>query len=188
MTDNSLNLSGDVQEHWGWFAALGVVMITGGVFAFLAPFTASLVVEAIVGASFLVGGIVSLVQIFMTKDGWSARSIYFILGSFNFFAGAMLLFRPLEGLLALTLLMIIAIFVSGVMKSVVGIQSRPDKGWGWLTTSGAISIGLAIYIFTKYPEISTVLLGLFAGVSLVSDGIGYLRFAYGLESKDPTAT
>ena len=153
-------------------------MIIGGLVALYSPFAASLVVEMIVGASFMAGGIVSLVQVFMTKDGWGARTMYLLLGIFNVAAGGLLLFRPLEGLFALTLLMIVSILINGVIRGVVGLQSRPQKGWGWLTISGVISAVIAIYFFTQYPEISVVLLGILAGVSLIGEGAGYLRFAY----------
>ena len=135
MTDIAGNAPKSLQKSWGWFFALGVLMIIGGLVSLYAPFTASLVVEMIDGASFLAGGIISLVQIFMTKDGWGARTVYLILGIFNLVAGALLLFRPLEGLLALTLLMIVAILVNGVIRGVVGLQSRPQKGWGWLRSA-----------------------------------------------------
>lgn len=52
-------------------------MIIGGLLAPFAPFMASLVVEVMVAAAFLVGGIVSLVQVFRTRGG---RTTYPILG------------------------------------------------------------------------------------------------------------
>lgn len=182
MTDVAGNAPKILQKSWGWLFALGVLMITGGLVALFAPFAASLVVEMIVGASFMAGGIISLVQIFMTKDGWGARTVYLLLGAFNVVAGAVLFFRPLEGLFALTALMIAAMLVNGVIRGVVGLQSRPQKGWRWLTVSGLASAVIAIYFFTQYPAISVVLLGFFAGVSLIGEGAGYLRFAYSAKS------
>ena len=178
MTDIAGNAPKSLQKSWGWFFALGILLMIGGLTALYTPFAASLVVEMIVGASFLAGGIISLVQIFTTKDGWGARTVYLLLGIFNVVAGALLFFRPLEGLFTLTLLMIVAMLVNGVIRGAVGLQSRPTKGWGWLTTSGAVSVVIAIYFFTQYPGISAVLLGIFAGVSLIGEGAGYLRFAY----------
>ena len=73
----------DLRKSWGWFLALGILMIMGGTCAFFAPFMVSLVIEVIVGVFFAFGGIVMLVQVFTTKDGWNARLTYLILGLFN---------------------------------------------------------------------------------------------------------
>lgn len=183
MEDSNADTSSSDRPAWGWFAALGVVMIIAGVAALFVPFATSLAVELIVGAAFLASGIVSLFQIFTTDDGWSARGMYLLLGLFNTFAGALLLLHPFEGLLALTMLMIIAMLVNGILRFVVGLQSRPEDGWGWVTFSGVLSVLISIFFFSQYPEISTVLLGIFVGVSLVGDGAGFLRFAFALKTE-----
>jgi len=67
---NMANSTNELQKSWGWFLAVGILMIVGGACAFFAPFMVSLAVEVIVGAFFAVGGIVMLVQVFTTKDGW----------------------------------------------------------------------------------------------------------------------
>jgi len=176
---NSIN---ELQKSWGWFLAVGILMIVGGACAFFAPFMVSLAIEVIVGAFFAVGGIVMLVQVFTTKDGWDARMTYLILGLFNTLAGLMLLFRPLEGLMALTLVMIVAVFVNGLIRLAVGVMARPEAGSGWVIFGGAISVLVSLYLMTVYPEVSVVLVGVMVGVSLIGEGAGYIRFAYGLKN------
>jgi len=58
-----------VASRWGWFVALGVVMILAGIFALgdVAAFT--LVSVIFIGAMMLVGGIFQFIQAFMMK-GW----------------------------------------------------------------------------------------------------------------------
>lgn len=157
-------------------------MAIGGFSAFLAPFLVSLAIEMIVGVFIGVGGIMMLVQVFKTKDDWNARLTYLILGLFNAFAGAMLLFRPLEGMLALTLVLIVAVFVNGLIRIAVGVMARPEAGSGWVILGGILSVLASGYLMTRYPEISVVLLGIVAGVSLIGEGAGYIRFAYGLKN------
>jgi len=176
---NSIN---ELQKSWGWFLAVGILMIVGGACAFFAPFMVSLAIEVIVGAFFAVGGIVMLVQVFTTKDGWDARMTYLILGLFNTLAGLMLLFRPLEGLMALTLVMIVAVFVNGLIRIAVGVMARPEPGSGWVIFGGAISVLVSLYLMTVYPEVSVMLVGIMVGVSLIGEGAGYIRFAYGLKN------
>ncbi len=172
----------DLQKNWGWFFALGILMMIGGACAFFAPFMVSLVVEMIVGIFFAIGGLMMLIQVFTTKDGWNARMTYLILGLFNTLAGLLLLFRPLEGLLALTMVMIVAFFVNGLLRIGVGVMARPEQGSGWVIFGGLISVLASIYLMTVYPEVSVALLGVVAGVSLLGEGAGYVRFAYGLKN------
>ncbi|MEP1935057.1 MAG: DUF308 domain-containing protein, partial [Roseibium sp.] len=75
------NRKTDLQKNWGWFLALGALMMVGGAFAFFAPFMVSLVVETIVGVFLVVGGVLMLAQVFMSNDGWNARLTYLILGA-----------------------------------------------------------------------------------------------------------
>ncbi|WP_281288843.1 HdeD family acid-resistance protein [Phaeobacter marinintestinus] len=157
-------------------------MIIGGLGAFIAPFMVSLVVEVIVGAFFAIGGVVMLIQVFTTNDGWNARVTYLILGLFNTVAGVMLLFRPLEGLMALTLVMIVAVFVSGLIRIAVGVMARPEPGSGWVIFGGGLSVLVSLYLMTLYPEVSVVLVGVMVGVSLIGEGAGYIRLAYGLKN------
>lgn len=170
-----------IRKSWGWFLALGILMTIGGFSAFLAPFLVSLAVEMIVGIFIGVGGIMMLVQVFKTKDDWNARLTYLILGMFSAFFGALLLFRPLEGMLALTLVLIVAIFVNGLIRIAVGVMARPEAGSGWVIFAGILSVLASGYLMMRYPEISVVLLGIVAGVSLIGEGAGYIRFAYGLK-------
>ncbi|WP_158503217.1 HdeD family acid-resistance protein [Shimia thalassica] len=177
------NSENKLQENWGWFLALGIGLMIGGACALFAPVLVSLAIEYVVGIVFAVGGVVTLFQVFTTKDGWTARLIYPILGGFNLFAGLLLMFRPLEGLVALTLVLIVAIFVNGLVRIVVGVMARPDAGSGWVIFVGCLSVLASGYLLAMYPEVSVMLLGIVAGVSLIGEGAGYVRFAYGLKNE-----
>lgn len=157
-------------------------MLIGGLCALFVPFMMSLVVETIVGMFFVIGGLVMLAQMFTTKDGWDARLTYLVLGLFNTVAGAVLLFRPLEGLLALTIVLIVALLVNGLLRIGVGVMARPETGSGWVIAGGVVSVLASIYLFSVYPQVSVMLLGIMAGVSLMGEGAGYIRFAYGLKN------
>lgn len=172
----------DLRRNWGWFFALGLLLLVAGGAAWLSPFVAGLIVETAVGIALLIGGALGLVQVFVTKDGWDARIAYLILGGFNVLAGLALLFRPLEGLLALTLVLIVAFFVSGLIRIAMGIMARPEAGSGWMIFAGALSVLLSGYLMTLYPAISVGLLGIVAGFVLIGEGASYVRFAYGLKN------
>ncbi|WP_425045085.1 HdeD family acid-resistance protein [Primorskyibacter sp. S87] len=172
----------DLQQSWGWFLALGILLCIAGGSAWLAPVMTGFVLEQVIGAALLVAGVFGLVQVFMTGEGWNARMTYLILGGFNALAGLALLFHPFDGLLAITLVLIVAFFVNGLIRIAVGVMARPESGSGWMIFAGALSVLLSGYLMMLYPEISSVLTGVVAGCLLVSEGAGYIRFAYGLKS------
>lgn len=177
----------DLQKSWGWFLALGIALMIGGGAALFAPLMFSVLVEQLVGFAFAIGGIIMLVQMFTTKDGWDARITYLILGLFTLLAGLMLLFRPLEGVLALTLVLIVAMFVSGLLRIAVGVMAKGETGSGWIIAGGVVSVLVSGYLFANYPEVSAVLLGIMVAISLIGEGAGYVRFAYGLKTHKPVA-
>lgn len=182
MSNLDLTVSNDLHKSWGWFLALGLLLMAGGATALYVPFGASLAVEVVVGIAMLMAGLLTLVQVFTTDDGWEARLIYLILGVFNVVAGVLIFMHPLQGLVALTLVMIVAFFVNGLMRIAMGIMARPEKGSGWIIFFGVVSVLASIYLLTRFPEISVVLLGVMAAIHLISEGAGYTRFAYGLKT------
>ncbi len=172
----------DHPKSWGWFLALGIFLMIAGGSAWFAPVLVGLIVETVVGIALFIGGAIGLVQVVITKEGWNARIIYLILGGFNVLAGLVLLARPLEGVLAITLIMIVAFFVNGLIRFAVGIMSKPQEGAGWMIFAGGLSVVLSMYLLALYPEVSVFLIGIVAGVLLVSEGAGYVRYAYGLKN------
>lgn len=185
MTETDATPPKELRKNWGWFFALGLLLMAGGVSAIFAPIIMSALVEQVVGVFFIFGGILMLVQVFMTRDGWDARLIYLILGLFNTLAGAVLLFRPLEGMLALTFILIGALLVNGLIRIAVGVMARPEEGSGWVIAGGVVSVIVSGFLITQYPEISVVLLGIAAGIALLGEGAGYVRFAFGLKNDVP---
>ncbi len=167
---------------WGWFLALGVSLLIAGAGIASAPFFSTLVVEHLAGWVFLFGGLFAILQVFRAGKDWDAKITYLVLGGINALGGIFILLRPLEGLLALTILAITAIFVTGLVRILVGIQSRPDEGSGLVIFSGCVSVLVSSWLFWIYPEISAVLLGIVFGLSMIGEGAGYIRMAFGLKT------
>ncbi len=82
------------------------------------------------GLVFLIEGLFSVVQVFRTGKDWDAKITFLGLGGINVLGGIFILLRPMEGLLALTFLAITAIFVTGLVRILVGIEASPDEGPG----------------------------------------------------------
>lgn len=64
-------------------------------------------------------------------------------------------------------------------------MARPEPGSGRVVFGGVVSVLAPAYLMAQYPEISVVLLGTVAGVSLIGEGTGFIRFDYGLKPMYP---
>ncbi|MGF1553883.1 MAG: HdeD family acid-resistance protein [Paracoccaceae bacterium] len=168
--------TGAIKRNWGWMLAIGVLLVLGGILAFLLPFVASIAVEAMVGAVLFVSGIAQGVHAFRAH-GWRARG-FSIASSVIYVVGAVLiLLNPLAGLVALTLLTISVIGADGVVRVIMGARMRPEDGWGWMVASGVVSIVLAVVLFLAFPAISLTLLGILLAISLVMEGTAFVASA-----------
>ena len=165
---------------WGWkgLAALGAVMLLGGFVAFLNPFAASLTVEMVAGAAFLLAGAMQI--LLAVTDDSQARGDRWLsgaLGTALVLLAVSLVLNPLAGLVTLTLMVAILFAVLGSLRMTLAWRMRPNEGWGWIMASGVLSIILAAVIVIGLPGAALGLLGLFLGIDLTASGVVTLSLA-----------
>lgn len=165
-----------MKRNWGWMLAIGIVLILTGLLAFALPVVASIAVEAMIGAAFLISGVMQGVHA-VRAEGWRARAISIASALLYVVGAGLLLLNPLAGLVALTLVMLSVIAADGVMRVVIGARMRPEKGWGWMIASGVVSVLLAIALFLMFPAVSLTLLGVLLGISFVIEGAAFTAAA-----------
>lgn len=169
------------EPNLGWkkLALLGAVMLLGGLLAFLNPFAASLAAEAIAGVAFLAGGGVMLWQA-ITESTKAARDRWMtgLLGTVFVLFAVSLVLNPLAGLITLTFLVAVFFTVIGALRVGLAWHLRPAQGWGWIMTSGVLSLLLAALIVLALPEAALGLLGLLLGVDLIAAGVVSLALAW----------
>lgn len=182
MTNNDDQLGRDQPEpdlDWKRLAGLGLVMLIGGLLAFLNPFAASLAAAAVAGAAFLVSGGLQIWH--AATDATKAtgeRWMTGVLGAVFVLFAVSLILNPLAGLITLTFLVAIFFTVIGAIRIALAWNMRPATGWGWIMTSGALSLLLAALIVLGLPEAALGLLGLFLGVDLTAAGVASLALAW----------
>jgi len=172
----------DLGYGWGWLAFLGVISVIGGILALINPFAATLTAAMLAAWTFLIFGILSLVQTFRSS-GRGALFLWNLLISVLMIAlGISLIFRPLEGVISLTVLVAIMFIVLGIAKLLYAFGMRPLQGWGWVLLSGGISLVLGIMILADLPMSATSILGILLAIELLSNGVFMLLVAFGLRS------
>jgi len=152
---------------------VGLAMAVVGAAAIVFPMVSTLVATALVGWVFLFSGILMLAGAF----GIHGTGPFFgalLIGLLTALAGGFLLFNPLAGALALTILIGVIFLVQGAYELAFAFEMRPATGWVWMLISALASIVLAAVIVAGLPGISTVALGILLGVNLLTSGISYV--------------
>ena len=166
------------RMNWKLMLVMGLIMILGGFVALLNPFAATLTVEAIAAAVFLVAGFMQLWLAIRSEHGsTNARMIAGVLGVLLILFALSLFFQPIAGLISLTILLAAFFLAMGLVRIWLATRMRDRAGWGWLLASGLVSAALGIFIFFSLPEAALALLGIFLGVELLASGAASVALA-----------
>jgi uncharacterized membrane protein HdeD (DUF308 family) len=169
--DSGYQIGGAVRRHWVLFLVEGIVLVTLGTLALLAPVIASVAATVLFGWLLLLSGIVGLVTTFRARHApgfwWSLLSA--LLG---IVAGVVLLGWPLLGTFSLTAVLIAFLFAEGIISIMYALEHRNALSgrWGWMLASGIVDIGLGVLLFIGLPGTALWALGLLLGINLIFGG------------------
>lgn len=155
---------------------LGIAMVILGAAAIVFPAISTLVATLLVGWVFLFAGGITLVGSF-SIHGTGPFFGALLLSLLSIAAGVFLLFNPLAGAIALTLVVGILFVFQGSFETFLALEMRPLAGWVGMLLSGIASIVLAVLIAAGWPAVSVVVLGILLGVNFLSTGVAYLSIA-----------
>lgn len=165
-----------IQENWGWFLALGVALVIGGMILIAAPLATSIAVTILIAAVLFIGGLVQIYNSFKTQ-GTSSFLWNLITGIIAVIGGIVIYVNPLAGTFALTLV-IAAIFVAqGVTQILLAFKLKPHDGWVWVLIAGIVSLAAGGMIWLELPSSAAWALGLIAGISVLVNGWSYITIA-----------
>lgn len=88
-------------------------------------------------------------------------------------AGALLLFRPTEGVKSLTVLLMIYFLADALTSIMTAIEYRlalPGV-WGWGIVVGLLDIALATLLLVGWPGTADWAIGLLAGINLIANDV-----------------
>ena len=169
----------NIAKKWGWFVALGIAMIALGVAAWLDVVTVTIAGTIFIGASLLVGGALQIIHAFMTKE-WRGFILSLFCGILYLGGGLLIMNEPVQGALFLTLLVVAALVVGGVMRIVLALQHRNIAAWGLILLSGIVSIVVGYLLYASLPWSGLWVLGTLIAVELLIQGSSWLYFGIAL--------
>src|ERR1700738_2158778 len=127
------DMSAAVREHWKAFLFEGILLVILGLAAMILPPLASLAVTIFLGWMFLISGVGGLALTFWARQmpgfWWSLISAVLAVA-----AGIILLARPVQGVLTLTLVVGAYFLAEGVTTIMYALEHRRElsERWSWL--------------------------------------------------------
>jgi uncharacterized membrane protein HdeD (DUF308 family) len=156
--------------------AFGILMIILGVFAIGAPVVATVAFQVVLGWLLVIGGIAEAIHAFMAQN-WRGFLFELLSAILYVVVGALLLFNPLLGAAALTLLLAVFLVVEGIFKIIMALRVRDHRGWGWVLASGILSLILGAMIWAQWPASGLWVIGLLVGIQLLFTGWSVVMLA-----------
>lgn len=169
------------MANWLFLVIIGVLATLGGLSGLIFPVAASFTVNLLTGVGLLLAGLFGAIAYWRETTG-SDRIWGVLLGVMTFILGVLMVTRPVEGLLTLTMFIAVVLVASGVFKVMLGWQlPQAASKWG-VVLSGVLSFILAFIIITGLPVAAAVLPGLLLSIELISYGVGLIFIGFGARS------
>lgn len=162
---------GTAQRQWGWYLALGIVMILVGIYALYAEGLATLASVFAVGVALVIAGIAQIVAAFMAR-GAGHVIVLLLVGFLDIIVGWALLQHPVIGALAITLLIAALLIFGGIFRFVSALWLQVPN-YGWVAASGAISFILGILLWMQWPVSAFWFIGFAVGLNFIFAGIAW---------------
>ncbi len=168
------------RRKWGWVVALGALFIVGGLFALFNVFAATIVAIIYIAAAMVVAGGWEIITAFQIRP-WGRAALLGAIGLLTLLAGIAAARFPLLAAVSFTALIGGLLIACGVTKLALAYHLRHLARWELIALGGGLSLVLGVMILAEWPTSGLYVLGLFLGVNLLFEGVGWV--AMGLAAK-----
>jgi uncharacterized membrane protein HdeD (DUF308 family) len=160
-----------VKQNWKTFLFEGILLAVLGIAALIVPPLASLAIAIFFGWMFLIGGIGGLLVTYWARNlpgfWWSLIS-----AALAVLAGMILLARPMQAVLTLTIVLGAYFLAEGVTTIMYALEHRRELTgrWSWLLISGLVDIVIAFLVISGLPSSAEWAIGVLVGINLLFGG------------------
>jgi uncharacterized membrane protein HdeD (DUF308 family) len=170
-------MAATIHAHWKLVLVQGIVMMVLGFLAVAEPNVATIAVGIFVGWLFFIGGIFRALSVWQSRGmpgfAWSLLTALLAI-----VLGLILIFRPLAGVLTLTMVLIAFFILEGITAIVLAVQHREHlSSWGWVLFSGIVDLLLAFLIWDGWPSSADWAIGLLVGINMLFFGLSLVMTA-----------
>jgi uncharacterized membrane protein HdeD (DUF308 family) len=171
-----------IRRHSLWYLVQGGLMVLGGILALVYPVLSTAAVLLLLGWILIITGIIqgiSLIGAQSVPHFW----LQLVSVVLSVIVGVLIIRHPAEGLLTITLLLIVFFMIEGISKVIFSLIIRPFPNWGWVLASGVVGILLALFLWASLPVTAVWLLGVLLGILLISEGAALAYLAWQVRSE-----
>lgn len=173
---NPEDLVASLRASSGVMTAVGVIQIVLGAAAILAPYVATVVGIEFLAWMLCISSVMQGVLTFRTP-GWKGASLLGFGALVSLAAGILILMDPLEGAIAITLLLAIACGFEGITRLALGMSPAGAHARAALVLCGLASLAVGTLLALEWPGDSVWAIGLLLGVNLFMAGLSVLGVA-----------
>lgn len=157
------------RARWGWFVALGLVLLSLGGLGLAHVFIATLASVVFIGSLMIFAGAGQLVHAWRIRQAggfllWSFSGLFYLA------AGLFAVVFPLQGASMLTLLLGAMLIAVGALRTWLWFNHRGQRGWSWLGVSGVLTFLVGLLVAIDWPGNSVWVLGLLLALDLLFQG------------------
>ena len=173
-----------VARKWKLVLAEGIVLVLLGIGAMIVPPIAGLAVTLLLGWLFLIGGIFGLIVTYYGREmpgyWWSLIS-----AALTVLAGLILIARPMQGLLTLTVVLTAFFIMEGIASIMFALAHKRELSgrWGFVVAAGVFDLLIAVMIFAGLPGSAAWAIGLLVGINMVFGGASLIGLAMAAKPK-----
>ncbi len=167
-----------VKAHWKAFLFEGILLAVLGIAALVVPPLASLAITIFLGWMFLISGIGGLIVTFWARNmpgfWWSLFS-----AALAVLAGMILLARPAQAVLTLTIVVGAYFLAEGVATIMYALEHRRELTgrWSWLLVSGLVDLVISFLVIAGLPGSAEWAIGILVGINLLFGGATLIGMA-----------
>ncbi|MEZ2143806.1 HdeD family acid-resistance protein [Bradyrhizobium sp. DN5] len=171
-------MSQAVKAHWKAFLFEGMLLAVLGIAALILPPLASLATAIFLGWMFLISGIGGLVVTYWARSTpgfwWSLIS-----AALAVLAGGVLLARPIQAVLTLTIVLGAYFLAEGVATIMYALEHRRELSsrWSWLLIAGFVDIAISFMVIAGLPSSAEWAIGVLVGINLLFGGATLIGMA-----------
>jgi uncharacterized membrane protein HdeD (DUF308 family) len=170
----------EIRSSWGWFLALGILLVVFGSTCVLRSIATTFVTVRLIGWLLLVGGVFALIQAFQVRT-WNGFFLFLLNALWRGCTGYVLIRHPDVGAASLTLILASFFIVGGLFRATGPAMLRLPR-WGWATLSGILTFALGIMLLLQWPLSGVWFIGFAIGVDMISDGASLVAFSRAIHS------
>lgn len=160
-----------------WYLLGGGLSLVVGIAAIARPGLASIAIAEIIGIFCVVSGLALLASAVFGRTT-KHRVLDFFSAAIRVVVGILLIVKVVQGVVALTLVLIAIFLAEGVFGIVFGLRMRgKNPAWIWMLLNGVATLALAGLLYAKLPSDEPWAIGLLFGINSLFLGVSLIAFA-----------